>query len=145
MPFPRPVPGLVIRFAYSWRSEKLAGRVEGVKDRPCAIILVTRRQREEEHVVVLPITHTPPSDPAAAIEIPQSVKRRIGLDSERSWIVLSELNRFVWPGPDLRPAVPGDPNSIIYGLLPTALILKIRDRVLDILKSGRATVVARQE
>ena len=96
-------------------------------------------------MVVLPITHTPPPDAAAAMEIPQSVKRRIGLDSERSWIVLSELNRFVWPGPDLRPAVPGDPNSIIYGLLPAALILKIRDRVLDILKSGRGTVVARQE
>ena len=145
MSFPKPVPGLVIRYAYLWRSEKLAGRTEGVKDRPCAIILVTRRQNEEEHVVVLPIIHTSPSDPTLAMEIPSAVKRRLGLDSERSWIVLSELNRFVWPGPDLRPAVPGDPDSIIYGLLPTSLVLKIRDRVLDILKSGRGTVVGRQE
>jgi hypothetical protein len=79
------------------------------------------------------------------MELPLAVKRRLGLDSERSWVVLSELNRFVWPGPDLRPAVPGDPDSVIYGLLPMSLLLKIRDRVLDILKSGRGTVVARQE
>ena len=54
-------------------------------------------------VRVLPITHTPPSDPAVAIEIPAAVKQRLRLDHERSWIVLTESNRFAWPGPDVRP------------------------------------------
>ncbi len=41
-------------------------------------------------VRVLPITHTPPANPADAIEIPAAVKNRLRLDHERSWIVLTE-------------------------------------------------------
>ncbi len=97
MTFPRPVPGLVIRYSYLWAAEYARGQEEGVKDRPCAIILATA-----EHVVtVLPITHAPPADASMAVEIPPATKRRLGLDSERSWVVLSEANRFIWPGPDL--------------------------------------------
>ena len=39
MSWPEPRPGLVIRFSYLWKPEADAGRVEGVKDRPCAIVL----------------------------------------------------------------------------------------------------------
>ena len=42
---------------------------------------------------------------------PDTVKRRLELDDERSWIVLTEANRFIWPGPDLRPSTPGDSAS----------------------------------
>jgi len=38
-----------------------------------------------------------------AVEISHETKRRLGLDDDRSWIVLTEANRFAWPGPDLRP------------------------------------------
>jgi hypothetical protein len=37
-------------------------------------------------VTVLPITHSPPADPASAIEMPAPVKRHLGLDDDRSWI-----------------------------------------------------------
>jgi hypothetical protein len=37
--WPTPTPGLVIRYSYLWRNEAAAGREEGVKDRPCAIVL----------------------------------------------------------------------------------------------------------
>jgi hypothetical protein len=30
------------------------------------------------------------------------VKRHLGLDEDRSWIVVSEGNEFAWPGYDLR-------------------------------------------
>lgn len=43
---------------------------------------------------------------------------RLGLDDERSWVVLTEANRFVWPGPDLRPLRFGDAASIAYGPYP---------------------------
>ena len=36
---PRPVPGLVVRYSYLWLDEHRRGREEGVKDRPCAIVL----------------------------------------------------------------------------------------------------------
>lgn len=103
MALPAPVPGLVIRYGYLWRREHLEGRDEGRKDRPCAIVAAIRSQAGERRVLVLPITHgAPPAD--AAIEIPAPVKRRLRLDARRSWIVVTEYNEFLWPGPDLRRA-----------------------------------------
>ena len=145
MPLPRPVPGLVIRYSYLWLEEHRRGREEGVKDRPCAIILATRSDDGDESVTVLPITHSQPNDPALALEVPPATKQRLGLDGERSWIVLSEANRFVWPGPDLRPAIAGDSNSIAYGLLPEKLFLQMRDRFLALLQRASAHAVRRTE
>jgi hypothetical protein len=108
VPLPEPVPGLVIRYSYLWAEEHGRGQEEGVKDRPCAVILVSTDEDGERWVTVLPVTHAPPSVPELAVEIPAATKRRLGLDDERSWVVLSEANRFLWPGPDLRPVTPGD-------------------------------------
>lgn len=145
MPLPRPVPGLVIRYSYLWLDDYRRGQDEGVKDRPCAIILAMQNDDGDEIVTVLPITHSSPKDPAAALEIPLETKRRLGLDSERSWIVLSEANRFVWPGPDLRPAIAGDPSSTAYGLIPEKLFRQMRDRFIALLKSSNARAVSRTE
>jgi hypothetical protein len=82
LPFPQPVPGLVLRYSYLWEEEHRRGQEEGVKDRPCAVIVVVADDQGNEVVTVLPITHTPPSDPALAIEIPFATKRRIRLDDE---------------------------------------------------------------
>jgi hypothetical protein len=119
--FPEPVSGLVVRYAYLWREEYRRGQEEGFKDRPCAVVVVTADEAGRRIVTVLPVTHTPPVDPGLAVEIPAATKRRLGLDDARSWIVLSEANRFAWPGPDLRPTTPGDPSGVVYGLLPRAL------------------------
>jgi hypothetical protein len=37
--FPDPIAGMVIRYAYLWRSEYERGLEEGLKDRPCAVLL----------------------------------------------------------------------------------------------------------
>ena len=129
MSWPVPRPGLVIRYSYLWESEARLGREEGAKDRPCAIILVLLREGEHPIVRVLPVTHAPPVDPADALEIPQPTKQRLGLDSERSWVMLSEANDFIWPGPDLRPAVNGDPASVAYGMLPPGFMAVLRERL----------------
>ncbi len=39
MSLPTPHPGLVIRYAYLWKHEYEAGREEGSKDRPRAIVM----------------------------------------------------------------------------------------------------------
>jgi hypothetical protein len=127
--FPVPRPGLVIRYSYLWESEARQGREEGVKDRPCAIILVVLREGDHPIVRVLPVTHAPPPDPADALEIPQPTKQRLGLDSDRSWVILSEANDFIWPGPDLRPAINGDPSTIAYGMLPPGFMAVLRERL----------------
>jgi hypothetical protein len=127
--FPVPRPGLVIRYSYLWASEARQGREEGVKDRPCAIILVVLREGDHPIVRVLPVTHAAPADPADALEIPQPTKQRLGLDSDRSWVILTEANDFIWPGPDLRPAVNGDASTVAYGMLPPTFMAVLRDRL----------------
>ena len=141
--FPAPVPGLVVRYSYLWRSEHLAGREEGRKDRPCAVVLSLIADDAKRQVVVLPITHTPPSSGDLALEIPYGTKRRLNLDDDQSWIVLSEANLFGWPGPDLRPAVNGDLTTVVYGLLPDSLFHQIRDRFVAALRERRARLVQR--
>ncbi len=141
MVFPDPVPGLVIRYAYLWRKEHERGLEEGLKDRPCAIILVVVDEDGDKVVTVLPVTHAPPSDAADAVEIPAATKRRLGLDEERSWIVVTEANEFAWPGPDLRVARPGDTGSVVYGLSPKGLFNQLQEKFLR----KRAAVVTRTE
>ncbi len=145
MAFPRPVPGLVIRYSYLWAKEHARGQEEETKDRPCGVILVSTDDAGEQIVTVLPISHTAPTDPGLAVEIPATVKRRLGLDDDRSWVVLSEANRFVWPGPDLRLLAPGDTASVAYGPLPYALFETIRLKFIAALRSRKARTVPRTE
>jgi hypothetical protein len=142
--FPAAVPGLVIRYSYLWQAEHQRGQEEGVKDRPCAVILVTRNDEGGEMVTVLPITHSPPDNPALALEIPSATKTRLGLDSEKSWVILTEANRFAWPGPDLRP-VGGNLDSVVYGLLPQAFFNQMKERFVAILRAGQAKAISRTE
>ena len=60
MSWPDPEPGLVIRYAFLWRREADAGLEEGLKDRPCAIVLAVKSEIGETTVYVLPITHSAP-------------------------------------------------------------------------------------
>ena len=130
---PEPAPGLVVSYAYLWQREAAAGREEGIKDRPAVVVLAAEtNEAGGKTVLVAPITHSPPSDPEAAVEIPSETKRRLGLDADRSWIVVSEVNSFTWPGPDLRPVSRG---RWAYGLLPAGLFGIVRSRLLA--SSGR--------
>ena len=83
MAFPEPVQGLVIRYSYLWRAEEQRGQEEGVKDRPCAVVLVTGTASGNRVVTVLPVTHSPPADPRLAVELPAATKARLRLDGER--------------------------------------------------------------
>ncbi len=143
MGFPKPVPGLVIRYAYLWHTDFLKGREEGVKDRPCAVILVTQDADGAEIVTVLPVTHAPPDNPALALEIPANTKARLGLDSERSWVILSEANQFAWPGPDLRLSIRGDAASVAYGLLPAQFYEHLRAKFIAALKERKPRITGR--
>lgn len=102
-----------------------------MKDRPCAVVLVVTDEDGEREVMVLPITHTPPVDPVDAVEIPTETKTRLGLNADRSWIVITEANEFVWPGPDLRPVPGRDASTIAYGPLPPRFFAQVRDRFLE--------------
>ena len=142
---PEPSAGLVIRYAYLWKREFDAGRDEGTKDRPCAIVMAVIDEDGDKEVLVLPITHSPPANAADAIEIPTLTKNRLGLDSERSWIVVTEANEFVWPGPDLRPVPGRDASTIVYGVLPPRFFADVRDRFLERDRHEKSRRVKRSE
>lgn len=137
----KPEVGLVIRHAYLWWDEARAGREEGVKDRPCVIVHTRLNDREIE-VYVAPVTHTPPHPHERGLEIPQATKERLRLDDERSWIMTTEVNRFIWPGPDLRP-VPG--GGFSYGELPAKMTRALVQRIKDNARDRSLLVVGRDD
>jgi hypothetical protein len=118
---PTPEAGLVIAYAYLWRREHQAGQDEGLKDRPS--------------VIVLPITHSAPTRPGAAVEIPAPVKRHLGLDDQRSWVVVAEGNEFLWPGYDLRKVPRKDRYD--YGFLPPGFFNQILKAFLALHPTGK--------
>ncbi|MFQ6241871.1 plasmid maintenance toxin (PemK-like) [Sinorhizobium meliloti] len=127
--------GHVFRYSYLCHWQYLEGREDGDKDRPCLVLaLVTTLEDGTPVVRVLPITHTPPGKPDEAIEIPPTTKRRLGLDDEPSWIVLSESNRFAWPGPDIRPV---NSDSGYFGPLPPALFAEVKRRFVELARAQR--------
>jgi hypothetical protein len=138
---PSPEPGLIVSYSYLWHGEYEAGEAEGRKIRPSVVVLAVERQDQQDVVIVLPITRTPPSNPAAAVEIPIGVKRHLALDDEPSWIVVSEGNEFVWPGYDLRKRPQSDRYD--YGFLPPKLFEKVRKAFVAWHRRGAARRVPR--
>lgn len=116
----------MIRYAYLWREGARGGREEGMKDRPCVVILAIEDRNGRKVATVAPITHARPRAPVQAIKLPVATKRRLGLDAAVSWVVTTEVNEFVWPGPDLRPA---RADLWAYGFVPGALLRTVRERM----------------
>ena len=94
-------------------------------------------------VLVAPVTRAAPHDPSEAVEIPANVKRQLGLDAGRSWIVLTELNRFFWPGPDIRP-IPGS-DAPFYDALPDWLFERVRQGILTRISDGKLRITKRTQ
>lgn len=135
----------MVSYAYLWNSEFEKGREEGLKGRPCAIVLSLRAEGGDVVVALVPVTHSPPARPEEAVEIPAITKRRLGLDEARSWIGVSEMNRFVWPGPDLRPVSRAEPERFEYGFLPPELFRQVLERFEACAAARRLRIVGRTE
>ena len=117
----------MIRYSYLWKREADAGQVEGVKDRPCVVVLAVQRLDDRTLVTVAPITHSRPADASHAVPLTPATRRRLGLDPGTAWVIASELNIFHWPGPDLRPTPAG---RYEYGELPAVVFEAVKVKVL---------------
>jgi hypothetical protein len=140
---PVPAPGLVVSYSYLWHDQHVAGAEEGRKVRPCAIVVASTDEGGDSLVYVAPITHSRPDDPHA-VELPGAAKRRLGLDDAPSWIVTSELNRFVWPGYDLRPIARNKPGVYAWGFLPVEIFAAVKRGVAAHQRSLRLSVTPRE-
>jgi hypothetical protein len=141
------VRGLVIRHAFLWSHEKATGKVEGSKvegskDRPAVVVLVVRSDDEMgTRVGVVPVTHTPSNDPEGGLLLSDDVKRQLGLDPHPQWIVFDEINRFVWPGYDLR-KVPRT-GADACGMLPESLFQAVLKGILARHRARRSVIMDR--
>lgn len=131
MTLPAPQPGLVIRYEFLWRHERAEGLDYGRKGRPCAVIVAIEMGGGAIEAIVAPITHMAPVGSVEGIEIPPRVKAHLGLDAESAWVVVTDLNRFLWPGFDISPVPGSDPPRYAYGMLPPRLFERIKQRILD--------------
>jgi hypothetical protein len=141
-----PERGSVIRYAYLWADESARGREEGRKDRPAVVLALSVKDVDgTTDVLALAVTHMPPTHAGDAVPFPQDLKRRIGLDDAPSWIVTTEANAFVWPGPDIRPVPNRTPTTVIYGRVPDGLLRQIARAYLANRDKQRARLIQRTE
>lgn len=85
--------GAVFRYPYLWGREAGKGETEGRKERPVAVALRIGRVDGLETIIVIPITTKMPEAGRLVSEIPDTEKRRAGLNPDlRLWIVLDEAN-----------------------------------------------------
>lgn len=139
--------GAVIGYSYLCAAEADEGRTEGRKDRPAAIVMGRGDLGPAPIAYVLPVTHSPPApgETGRRMELPAAIKRQLGLDDQRSWIVLDELNVFAWPGFDLRPVPNADPPRCEYGILPSGFFDNLKVRMLALAAADRLRIVKRRE
>ena len=140
----RPEPGLVIRYDFLFHREQQQGRDSG-KDRPTAIVLALPQKSGSGHnVIVVPITHSPPSPTESAIPLSKAVARQMGLDDRPMWIKPRELNRFVWNEEQIPfGMMPVKLGQWSYGHLPPNLFSQLREVVVAEIKASRASITSR--
>ncbi len=81
--------GAVIRFQFLWGPEAARGETEGRKPRPTVVGF----RLDDDLLLLFPITTKEPAPGRFFREIPETEKRRAGLDREmHSWIILDEVN-----------------------------------------------------
>ncbi|AOX16668.1 hypothetical protein [Kozakia baliensis] len=141
-----PTRGAVIRYSYLWADESAVGAEEGRKDRPSLVLaLAVRKEDGLTEILVLAVTHSPPRTETDGVLLSPDIKRHLGLDDAPSWIVTTEANFFVWPGPDLRPIPGRKPATVVYGHVPDGLLTRVARSYLNNRQRQRNRMVRRTE
>lgn len=91
---------------------------------------------ERTELMVVPVTMQRPRRVVDGIEVPARIKAHLGLDAERCWIMVTEINRFIWPGPDVRPIRRDGDVTPYYGFLPERLFRPVLDAVIAGAEAG---------
>ena len=103
--------GHVVAYPYLWKWQADLGRDEAEKERPACLLMVVKDQaRNLTHLVILPISGTPPKSDQIALEIPVLELKRAGLaEAKRGWVTVSEYNYDIlersWDFPLNRPPI----------------------------------------
>jgi len=88
-----PKAGDVLRYPYLWARQSRTGETEGRKLRPCAVVLAVTNQKDQTHLRLCAVTTQKPMSDAIAVPVPDTEKRRAGLDVKIPlWVIIDEHN-----------------------------------------------------
>lgn len=98
----------------------------------CSYLIIRWRKNTS---LLAPITSRPP-EKSTGIDLPIEIKRQLGLDERKSWVIASNLNKFTWPGFDVR-SVPGrNPSTYLYGRIPAGFLLQVRSTLAGLVRKN---------
>ena len=86
--------GQIVAYEYLWNWQAKEGRTNGEKSRPvCLALQIKDAKQNLTHLVILPISGTPPRADQEALVIPPLELHRAGLSEFKDgWITVSEFN-----------------------------------------------------
>jgi|TARA_B100002003_G_scaffold142102_1_gene131476 hypothetical protein len=139
-------PGSVVRFDFLWKDDEDKGLAHGLKDRPCAVVLMSKKRRDGARVImVCPITHEPPDANISAVEIPLQVARALKLDADRMWIKTHEVNTFEYREPQIPYGItPAHDGQWSFGQLPYSLGARMHQQVMENSRSRNLARIDRE-
>jgi hypothetical protein len=129
--------GSIVTYPYLWRWQHDEGRENPEKDRPvCLAISVQDSRLDLTHLVILPISGTPPSSAQSALEIPPLEIRRAGLSMfRRGWITVSEYNYDI-----AERSYYFEPNQKPRGMFGPSFMEEIRRALRPMLAAGQSRI-----
>jgi hypothetical protein len=139
----------VIAYEYLWESQH-SKTEDGRTAYPAAIVMARDDLGAAPVVYALGISHSPPRDGQRALLVPAKLKRFLGLDDAPSWIYTDQLNVFVWPGPDLRPAEwlstrPNAKGGCVISALPADWFAEVKAHLQESYRLKKVQSVKRTE
>ena len=123
---PNPFPGLVVGYSYLWHQDYKLERDFSENPATYGVILSVREELGDKIVLVAALTDLQPRN-TEGVALPDATRERLGLPSAQYWIITSEVNRFIWPGPDLRSADSVSKNEL--NVLPPILFESIKSSI----------------
>jgi uncharacterized protein YifN (PemK superfamily) len=109
------------------------------------VVLAIQQRDHGTEVIVAPVTTKPPRQHGVAVEVPRGVREHLSLGDARCWIVCDELNRFTWPGPDVRLVQGRGEFTPFYGKIPGRLLEQVREAMRQTVNADRLKLTKRTE
>lgn len=129
-------PGTVLSYPYLWRRQHDTGESEGRKNRPVCVVVAIASNAGETHLMLLAISTKPPQSAGDAIEIPETERRRAGLnDAVRSWITICEYNYDI-----AERSFYLDPTQQILGRFSRPFVMQLAESLRPLLAAARGKV-----
>lgn len=136
----KPKAGDVLRYPYLWARQSRAGETEGRKLRPCAVVLAVTDHTDRTHLRLCAVTTQSPIKGTLAVAVPDTEKRRAGLDAQVPlWVIIDEHNVDVF---ELSYYI--EPQSQM-GVFSTAFTKELQRQMIVALQSRVAQAVKRSD